>query len=241
VTGRATATAHVLLVEDEDRIASFITKGLSTRGFEVRRVATGREVDDALNGADVVVLDLGLPDEDGLAVLSRLRASGRSVPIVILTARGEVEDRVAGLEHGADDYVPKPFAIDELAARLRARVRERPDGATTLRAGTIELDLVGRSATVGGTSVELTAREFALLETLMREPQRAFGRAELLERVWGLTFDPRSNLVDVYVRYLRKKLGHGAIRTVRGVGYAIAIAPERRRRGTTVDAPDRPA
>ena len=222
--------ATVLLVEDEDRIASFITKGLSSRGFEVRRVATGAEVDAALDGADVVVLDLGLPDEDGLDVLTRIRATRRSLPVVILTARSDVEDRIAGLEHGADDYVPKPFAIDELAARLRARVRERPAGATTLRAGSIELDVIARTAAVDGASVELTAREFTLLETMMREPDRAFSREELLRRVWGLTFDPRSNLVDVYVRYLRKKLGHGAIRTVRGVGYAVATGTERRRR-----------
>jgi DNA-binding response OmpR family regulator len=223
---------RVLLVEDEDRIASFITKGLSSRGFDVHRVANGRDVEGALDGADVIVLDLGLPDEDGLEVLTRLRASGRSTPVVILTARSDVEDRVAGLELGADDYVSKPFAIDELAARLRARVRERAGDATTLRAGAIELDLVARTVAVEGDGVELTPREFTLLETLMREPGRAFSREELLERVWGLTFDPRSNLVDVYIRYLRKKLGTGAVRTVRGVGYAVATGNERRRRRT---------
>jgi two-component system, OmpR family, copper resistance phosphate regulon response regulator CusR len=225
--------SRVLLVEDEDRIASFITKGLASRGFEVDRVANGRDVDGALDGVDVIVLDLGLPGEDGLDVLTRLRASGRTTPVVILTARSDVEDRVAGLELGADDYVPKPFAIDELAARLRARVRQRAADATTMRAGEIELDLVARTVAVDGNGVELTPREFTLLETLMREPGRAFSREELLERVWGLTFDPRSNLVDVYVRYLRKKLGSGTVRTVRGVGYAVATGAERRRRRRT--------
>jgi DNA-binding response OmpR family regulator len=225
--------SRVLLVEDEDRIASFITKGLSSRGFEVDRVANGRDVDGALDGVDVIVLDLGLPDEDGLDVLTRLRASGRTTPVVILTARSDVEDRVAGLEVGADDYVPKPFAIDELAARLRARVRQRAADATTLRAGAIELDLVARTVAVDGNGVELTPREFTLLETLMREPGRAFSREELLERVWGLRFDPRSNLVDVYIGYLRKNLGSGTVRTVRGVGYAAASGAERRRRRTS--------
>jgi two-component system, OmpR family, response regulator len=212
---------NVLLVEDEDRIASFIQKGLATRGFEVRRVASGGEVADAVDGNDVVVLDLGLPDVDGLEVLTRLRENGVPTPVVILTARGEVEDRVSGLDLGADDYLPKPFSIEELAARLRARMRVRASEATTLRADGIELDLVARRVSADGVSVELTAREFALLETLMREPDRTFSREELLDAVWGLTFDPRSNLVDVYVRYLRRKLGHRAIRTVRGVGYEM--------------------
>ena len=212
---------RVLLVEDEDRIASFIQKGLATRGFVVRRVANGGEVAEAVDGSEVVVLDLGLPDVDGLEVLTRLRRDGVSTPVVILTARGEVEDRVSGLELGADDYLPKPFSIEELAARLRARLRERAPETTTLHVGGIELDLVARRVSTDGASFELTAREFALLETLMREPDRTFSREELLEAVWGLTFDPRSNLVDVYVRYLRKKLGHRAIRTVRGVGYAM--------------------
>ena len=219
----------VLLVEDEDRIASFIERGLSTRGFRVHRVATGAEAEASLEGRDVMVLDLGLPDGDGLDVLARIRAGGSSLPVVILTARGDVEDRVAGLEGGADDYVPKPFSIDELAARLRARVRERPADRTTLRVGDVELDLVTRRATIDDRRVDLTSRESLLLETLMREPGRTFSRAELLEAVWGLSFDPRSNLVDVYVRYLRKKLGDRVVRTVRGVGYTISAAAARAR------------
>jgi DNA-binding response OmpR family regulator len=212
----------VLLVEDEDRIASFIEKGLRTRGFVVRRVASGRDVAHALEGTDVIVLDLGLPDVDGIDVLTRLREEGNSTPVVILTARGDVDDRVYGLEHGADDYIAKPFSIEELAARLRARMRDRPRDAMVLRVGDLELDLVSRQVRADGKAIELTAREFTLLETLMRDPGRTFTREELLEAVWGLTFDPRSNLVDVYVRYLRKKVGHRTIRTVRGVGYTLA-------------------
>jgi DNA-binding response OmpR family regulator len=212
----------VLLVEDEDRIASFIEKGLSSRGFSVRRVASGSEVPDAVDGSDAIVLDLGLPDVDGVDVLSRLRDDGISAPVVILTARGDVDDRVRGLDHGADDYVTKPFSIEELAARLRARMRERPGDVMALRVGEVELDLVTRRVRCDGRTVGLTAREFTLLETLMREPERTFTREELLAAVWGLTFDPRSNLVDVYVRYLRKKVGHRTIKTVRGVGYTLS-------------------
>ena len=211
----------MLLVEDEDRIASFIEKGLRTRGFVVRRVARGGDVADALDGSDVIVLDLGLPDVDGIDVLTRLREDGVSTPVVILTAKGDVDDRVYGLEHGADDYLAKPFSIEELAARLRARMRARPPDTMALRVGDLELDLVSRRVLADGTAIELTAREFTLLETLMREPERTFTREELLAAVWGLTFDPRSNLVDVYVRYLRKKVGHRTIRTVRGVGYTL--------------------
>ena len=148
---------RVLLVEDEDRIASFIQRGLGSRGFTVDRVATGGGVDERLAaGVDVLVLDLGLPDEDGLDVLERLRARDEQVPVVILTARGEVEDRIAGLEQGADDYVSKPFSIDELAARLRARVRTSGEIVTKLRAGDVELDLVTRVVLVDGRTVELT-------------------------------------------------------------------------------------
>jgi DNA-binding response OmpR family regulator len=213
----------VLLVEDEDRIASFVDKGLRARGIDVRRVATGREaLDIAPDDVDVVVLDLGLPDVDGLDVLREIRRRSSTLPVVILTARGGVEDRVAGLDLGADDYVAKPFSIDELAARVRARTRARPEGASTrLQAGDLELDLIARRARLTGRIVELTAREFALLESLMRRAGRTVTREELLSEVWGFDFDPRSNLVDVYVRYLRRKLGDGWIVTVRGEGYTL--------------------
>lgn len=214
---------NVLLVEDEDRIASFVEKGLGTRGFEVRRVVTGGAALDAISDdVDIVVLDLGLPDIDGLEVLRSLRKAWASLPVVILTARGDIDDRVAGLDLGADDYVPKPFAIDELAARLRARLRARFDESLTrLHVGDLELDLIARRARLTGKIIELTSREFALLEMLMRHAGQAISREELLANVWGLDFDPRSNLVDVYVRYLRRKLGDRWIETVRGVGYRM--------------------
>lgn len=217
----------VLLVEDEDRIASFVEKGLGTRGFQVRRVVTGGAALDAISDdVDIVVLDLGLPDIDGLEVLRSLRKAWASLPVVILTARGDIDDRVAGLDLGADDYVPKPFAIDELAARLRARLRARFDESLTrLHVGDLELDLIARRARLTGKIIELTSREFALLEMLMRHAGQAISREELLANVWGLDFDPRSNLVDVYIRYLRRKLGNGWIETLRGVGYRI-VEPE---------------
>ncbi len=200
---------NVLLVEDEDRIASFVEKALQRRGFDVRRVVTGGEALGAVSAdVDIVVLDLGLPDIDGLDVLRALRKSWASLPVVILSARGDIDDRVVGLDLGADDYVPKPFAIDELVARIRARLRPQPDGTSTkLNVGDLELDLIAHRARLTGKIVELTSREFALLEMLMRHPGRAVPRSDLLSNVWGLDFDPRSNLVDVYIRYLRRKVG----------------------------------
>ena len=214
---------NVLLVEDEDRIASFVEKALRRRGFDVRRVVTGGEALAAVSAdVDIVVLDLGLPDIDGLDVLRAVRKSWASLPVVILSARGDVNDRVAGLDLGADDYVPKPFAIDELVARIRARLRPQPDGTSTkLNVGDLELDLIAHRARLTGKIVELTSREFALLEMLMRHAGQTVPRSDLLSNVWGLDFDPRSNLVDVYIRYLRRKVGDEWIQTVRGVGYRI--------------------
>ncbi|HYT29565.1 MAG TPA: response regulator transcription factor [Actinomycetota bacterium] len=215
----------VLVVEDEDRIASFLVKGLRAEGYAVDRVAGGM---DALARTrdpdlDLVILDLGLPDMDGSEVLLRIRQGGVHVPVIILTARGDVDDRVAGLDLGADDYLAKPFAFDELLARVRARLRRRGgEQSLILTAGEVRLDLRSRRATVDGKAVELTAREFALLETFMRHPKQVLSREQLLSRVWGLGFDPGSNLVDVYVGYLRKKLGETCVETVRGVGYRLA-------------------
>ena len=212
----------VLLVEEEDRLASLVTRGLGARGFEVHRVASGAQAESAVaREIDIVVLDLRLPDMDGLEVLGRLRARGLYVPVVILTARGEIEDRVRGLDLGADDCVAKPFSIDELAARLRARLRPRSNVVARLRVGELELDLIARRARVGERELSLTPREFTLLEMLMRHAGTTVTRPELLSEVWSLDFDPRSNLVDVYVRYLRRKLGPGWIVTERGVGYRI--------------------
>ncbi len=215
---------RLLLVEDEDRIASFVQKGLAAHGYTIERVATGREgISRALSVEfDLLVLDLGLPDMDGHDVLRTWRDRGVGVPVVILTARGEVRDRVEGLELGADDYLTKPFAFDELLARVRARLRPQPDSAATVvRFRDIEMDLRTRRVAVGGRAVELAPREFSLLDTFLRNPGQVLSREQLLSRVWGYNFDPQSNLVDVYVGYLRKKIGDGYIDTVRGAGYRL--------------------
>ena len=215
---------RLLLVEDEDRIASFVQKGLAAHGYTVERVATGAEASGraASREFDLLILDLGLPDADGRDVLKGWRARGIQTPVLILSARGEVRDRVDGLELGADDYLTKPFAFDELLARVRARLRPGPaSNATTVRFRDVELDLRTRRVTVGDRSVDLAPREFALLETFLRNPGQVLSREQLLSRVWGYDFDPQSNLVDVYVGYLRRKLGEGYVETVRGAGYRL--------------------
>jgi DNA-binding response OmpR family regulator len=215
---------RVLVIEDEDRIASFLAKGLRAAGYAVDRAATGAEGIELGRSphVDLIVLDLGLPDIDGSEVLRELRTAEVRTPVIILSARGDIDDRVAGLNLGADDYLAKPFAFDELLARVRARLRRVGDEAgTTVRAGDVELDLLTRRAAIGNRTVELTGREFALLETLLRHPNQVLSREQLLSRVWGLSFDPGSNLVDVYVGYLRRKLGEGVVETVRGVGYRL--------------------
>lgn len=214
----------VLVVEDEARIASFVAKGLKAAGYAPTVVGTAREaLDLALTGdMDLMVLDIGLPDGDGFDVLRQVRAAGSRLPVIILTARSSVEDTVAGLEGGADDYMPKPFRFEELLARVRLRLRteaDSPDDTTVLQRGAVTLDLRSRRATVDGRSVDLSAREFALAETFLRNAGTALSREQLLSRVWGYDFDPSSNVVDVYVRYLRTKLGAELISTVRGVGY----------------------
>ena len=215
---------RLLLVEDEDRIASFVQKGLAAHGYTVERVATGREASSRAPSRefDLLILDLGLPDADGLDVLRGWRDRGVRTPVLILSARGEVRDRVEGLELGADDYLTKPFAFDELLARVRARLRPGPTGdATSVRFRDVELDLRTRRVSVAGRSVDLAPREFALLETFLRNPGQVLSREQLLSRVWGYDFDPQSNLVDVYVGYLRRKLGDGYLETVRGAGYRL--------------------
>jgi DNA-binding response OmpR family regulator len=219
---------RVLLVEDEDRIASFVAKGLGASGYDVERVASGQEALATVvrDAPDLVILDLGLPDLDGLEVLRRIRAGGRDVPVIVLTARGTVDDRVHGLEVGADDYLSKPFAFEELLARVRARLRPHGNGPPTeLRAGDLVLDLLTRDAHLADRPILLTSREFSLLEEFLRHPAEVLTRQELLSSVWGLKFDPGSNLVDVYVGYLRKKLGGATIDTVRGVGYRLGAEP----------------
>lgn len=216
--------SRILIAEDEERIVSFLEKGLRAAGYTTLAVDDGI---DALSLArddsfDLLVLDLGLPGLDGQEVLRRMRARGERMPVVILTARTGVEDTVAGLEGGADDYVAKPFRFEELLARIRVRLRDTgTDEVTVLRAGQVSLDVRTRRAAVGDRNVELTAREFALLETLMRHAGQVMSREQLLSHVWGYDFDPGSNVVDVYVRYLRRKLGADVIETVRGMGYRL--------------------
>ena len=217
----------VLIVEDEARIASFLTKGLRAAGFTPRVVARGGEaVETALQGGvDLILLDVGLPDIDGFEVLERLRGQGVRTPIIMLTARSSVSDRVAGLESGADDYMPKPFSFEELVARIRLRLHpptaESAADRTLLEHGGLALDLRTRRVSVDGRWVDLSAREFSLAETFMRHPGQVLSREQLLARVWGLDFDPGSNVVDVYVSYLRGKLGRDRLETVRGVGYRL--------------------
>jgi two-component system copper resistance phosphate regulon response regulator CusR len=215
---------RILIAEDEVRIASFLEKGLKANGFVTAVTSDGNDaLELARSGEfDLVILDIGLPGRDGFSVLEELRRRDRRLPVIILTARTEVADTVAGLEGGADDYVPKPFRFEELLARIRVRLRgERAPEETVLRAGDCALDLRTRRAEVGGRSLELTAREFALAETFFRHPGQVLTREQLLSHVWGYDFDPGSNVVDVYVRYLRRKLGAARIVTVRGMGYRL--------------------
>jgi DNA-binding response OmpR family regulator len=222
----------ILIVEDEERIAAFLTKGLKGAGYAVNWAVSGAEA-LALARAeppDLVLLDLGLADMDGMVVLARLRAGGASPPVIILTARTGVTDTVAGLESGADDYMTKPFRFAELLARVRLRLRHASDqaadpavaadaAAQVLEVAPVRLELATRRAFVDGDEVALSAREFALAQTLMRRPGQVFSRGQLLSLVWGYDHDPESNVVDVYLSYLRKKLGADRIETVRGLGF----------------------
>jgi DNA-binding response OmpR family regulator len=216
--------SRILIAEDEERISSFVDKGLRAAGYSSTIVADGREaLEHALGGSfDLVLLDVGLPGMDGFEILRRIRAANTTLPIIMLTARTLVTDTVAGLDGGANDYIPKPFKFDELLARIRLRLRDAGQlSETTLRRGGLELDLRTRRATVGDNTVELSAREFALAEEFLRHPDQVLSREQLLSRVWGLDFDPGSNVVDVYVRYLRAKFGADSIETVRGMGYRL--------------------
>jgi two-component system copper resistance phosphate regulon response regulator CusR len=215
---------RILIAEDEPRIASFVEKGLRANGFTTTITDDGLEALGLADSDDfdLLILDVGLPSRNGFSVLRELRGRGRRIPVVILTARDSVEDTVAGLEGGADDYVTKPFRFEELLARVRARLRDdRMPEATVLRVGDAALDLRTRRLSVGGATVELTAREFALAEMFFRHPNQVLSREQLLSHVWGYDFDPESNVVEVYVRYLRQKLGESWITTVRGMGYRL--------------------
>jgi DNA-binding response OmpR family regulator len=223
--------ARILILEDEERIASFVAKGLRAEGHQPTVVADGQQgLDEALSGMfDLLVLDIGLPGLDGFEVLETLRAQGSRLPVIVLTARDSVTDTVTALEGGADDYMPKPFRFAELLARVRLRLRQA-EAATSvgpredvLEAGGVRLDLRTRRATVDGRDLDLSAREFSLAEVFMLNPDQVLSREQLLDHVWGYDFDPGSNVVDVYVGYLRRKFGAGTISTVRGMGYRFNL------------------
>ena len=218
---------RILIAEDEPRITRFLVKGLQAEGYATTAAADG---DEALYLArsgefDLMLLDLGLPKQDGLRVLGEIRRASVRLAVIVVTARGSADDIVTGLDSGADDYLAKPFRLAELLARVRARLRTptAPE-ATALVNGDISLDLRTRQAHIGSLVIDLSAREFALAETFFRHPGQVLSREQLLSRVWGYDYDPGSNVVDVYVRYLRNKLGPDRITTIRGAGYRLVKA-----------------
>ncbi|MGF1568657.1 MAG: response regulator transcription factor [Nodosilinea sp.] len=218
---------HILIVEDESRITTFLEKGLQASGFTTTPASNGDEATAiALDGnIDLLLLDLGLPGQNGLDLLKDLRGQGFTAPVIILTARSGIDDKVAGFELGADDYMTKPFRFEELLVRIHARLRTSvvasEPNAAILTFGNVTLDLRTRRVSAGGQPLELSAREFTLLETFMRHPDQVLTRQHLLDLVWGYDYEPGSNVVDVYVGYLRKKLGSQLIETVRGMGYRL--------------------
>jgi DNA-binding response OmpR family regulator len=219
---------RILVVEDEPAIAEFVERGLRAEGYTVDRAADGDEGQRrALNGEyDLVLLDILLPGRDGLEVLTAIRGRDRHVPVILLSALGEIEDRVRGLDRGATDYVVKPFSMEELLARVRAHLR-RPhqETADVLEVGDLHLNLRTRRCERGGAEVQLTTREFELLTYLMRHPGQVMSREQILNAVWGFDYEPGTNVLEVYVSYLRAKLGGDGepapIETVRGAGYRL--------------------
>jgi two-component system, OmpR family, response regulator len=224
---------NVLYVEDEVKIASFVCAGLKEQGFVVDYCDNG---DDGYLRAmelsyDAIVLDIMLPGKDGMAILKGMRRAGRNTPVILLTARNELDDRLEGLNLGADDYIAKPFFVEELVARIHAVVRRvSGERQNLLKVGLLQLDRISREVTCDRQSVELTTREFNLLEYLMRSPGRVFTRTQILEHVWGYDFNPDTNLVDVCIQRIRKKIdplgGKGYIESVRGVGYCFRKLPK---------------
>lgn len=219
----------ILVVEDERKLGQFVQKGLQESAYTATLVGSCAAAEDALAEShyDAIILDVGLPDGSGLDVLRRWRQAGFSEPVVILSARGQVEDRITGLNLGADDYLPKPFSFDELLARLRSLLRrESKQKRTRYEHAGISMDLLSRKVTAGGKPIELTGREFALLELFLANHGRVLTRTQIAERIWEMSFDSETNLIDVYVKKLRGKLPAGAdgaplIRTVRGTGYVL--------------------
>jgi DNA-binding response OmpR family regulator len=215
---------RILIVEDEPGMASFLDKGLASRGYATKVCPDGGTATAIASDEDfdLVILDLGLPDVDGLSVLREVRRRGERLPVLILTARDDLGDMVEGLDAGASDYVTKPFKLEELLARVRVQLRDdRSAEPTLLEAGGVTLDIRTRKAMVGSEVVDLTAREFTMLETFIRHAGQVLSREQLLAHVWGYDYDPGSNVVEVYVRYLRRKLGEQTIETVRGLGYRL--------------------
>lgn len=218
---------RILIAEDESRIAAFLEKKLQENSFFTSVAKDGYEAVHMArsHNFDLMILDLGLPGKDGTEVIEELRGQGEHIPILILSARDDVNDKVAGLKSGADDYITKPFSFEELLARLLLRLRDRqpPERKQeiVLKVGNIVLDLPKRQVKVGDRSIRLSNQEFILLDTFMRHPNQVLSREELLNYVWGYNFDPSSNIVDVYVGHLRRKLGENLIETVRGVGYKL--------------------
>jgi two-component system response regulator QseB len=219
---------RVLLVEDDPMIADAIVRGLRADGFAIDHATTVDQADTALRtqSYDLALLDLGLPGGDGLALLRALRARGDALPVVVVTARDALPARVAGLDAGADDYLVKPFELEELGARIRAVLRRRAGrGEPTLQAGPVRLDPATRRVEVRGEPVSLSAREYALLRALMDRPGAVLSRAQLEERLYGWNEPVGSNAVEVHLHALRRKLGTGVVRNVRGVGWTLAEAP----------------
>jgi DNA-binding response OmpR family regulator len=219
---------HILIVEDEPPIADFLERGLAAEGYAISCVTDGVEGERLAQAGevDLVILDLMLPRRDGFEVLAQIRRTRPHLPVIVLTARGETEDKVAGFDRGATDYMTKPFSFDELAARVRAHLRDRDEGSSTrLQAGDIRLDLVSRKVERGSIPIRLSPTEFRLLAYFMRHPGQVLARKEILRAVWGYQHDAETSVVGVYVGYLRRKLalpGRPApIETVRSVGYRL--------------------
>ncbi|MBA2742259.1 MAG: response regulator transcription factor [Actinobacteria bacterium] len=219
----------ILVVDDEPAVRESLRRALELEGYEVELAADGGEAITRLGHTEqpeAVILDILMPGVDGLEVCRRLRSTGNAIPVLMLTAQAEVENRVAGLDAGADDYLPKPFALAELLARLRALLRRTgTDSTDTLRFSDLELDAGTREVQRAGDAIELTRTEFSLLELFLRNPRQVLTRSIIFERVWGFDFGPTSNSLDVYIGYLRRKTEDGGkrrlIHTVRGVGYAL--------------------
>jgi DNA-binding response OmpR family regulator len=221
---------RILVVEDEKRIADFLSRGLESGGYAVEVAGDGASAIDMVHATeyDLIILDLGLPDMDGMAVLKKIRTRKTSPPVLILSARDAVDDRVKGLENGADDYLVKPFAYVELLARVRVLLRRGQPTPERLQVGDLSLDCIRRKVTRGGENIELAPKEFSILEYLMRNRGRPLSRTMIVEHVWDMDYDGLTNIVDVYIRHLRSKIDEKwpdkMIQTVRGIGYMLDSA-----------------